>query len=103
MVAPERLLVADGLRRLVGRDRSLVEPLRQAPQVPAVGVAEQAGRIVLADRGEIGHDPDAPPVKLLERLWPDAPQRLDREGTEEPALGSRLDDLDAEAPAGPVP
>ena len=72
---------------LKGRhDRPVVEPPRQPPEVPAMGVTERPDEVVELQRGEVGDGLDAEAVEHLLGLGPDAPDGPHRQRVETAVL-----------------
>ena len=75
--------MADRLRRLVGDDVAVVDPVRELAQVAGRAVAEQPLQDRLGRAAEVADRADRQPPEHLAGLLPDAPQAPHRQRLEE--------------------
>src|SRR5262245_49013554 len=78
VVLGERLLVANGLERLVRDDRPVVDAVGELVEMTAVGIAQGAGDGPAGEIGEVADRPDAVALEAGGTGRPDSPQRADR-------------------------
>ena len=82
-VRAERLLVADGLGRLIWDDRAVVDAGGEIRKRLRTRVPQDPRQHAGGGAGELPHRPDAEAGEGLHGLLPDSPERPDRERIEE--------------------